>query len=92
MDSLALEFISQITRESLYLVITASAPPIVISLIVGFAISIFQATTQIQEQTLTFAPKLVVVFGVLALAGPWIGSQLVRFTFEVFDRFPQFVH
>lgn len=86
------EFISQITRESLVLVITASAPPIIISLIVGFIISIFQATTQIQEQTLTFAPKLVVVFGVLALAGPWIGSQLVRFTFEVFDRFPQFVH
>jgi flagellar biosynthesis protein FliQ len=86
------DFISQITRESLFLVITASAPPIIISLIVGFIISIFQATTQIQEQTLTFAPKLVVVFGVLALAGPWIGSQLVRFTFEVFDRFPQFVH
>lgn len=86
------EFISQITRESLILVITASAPPIIISLIVGFIISIFQATTQIQEQTLTFAPKLVVVFGVLALAGPWIGSQLVRFTFEVFDKFPQFVH
>jgi flagellar biosynthetic protein FliQ len=86
------DFITQITRESLYLVITASAPPILISLIVGFIISIFQATTQIQEQTLTFAPKLVVVFGVLALAGPWIGSQLVRFTFEVFDRFPQFVH
>ena len=92
MDSLTSDFISQITRESLFLVITASAPPIVVSLIVGFAVSIFQATTQIQEQTLTFAPKLVVVFGMLALAGPWIGSQLVRFTFEVFDRFPQYVH
>ena len=86
------DFINQITRESLMLVIVASGIPIIISLVVGFAISIFQATTQIQEQTLTFAPKLVVVFGSLALAGPWIGSQLVRFTFEVFDRFPQFVH
>jgi flagellar biosynthesis protein FliQ len=84
---MATDFISQITRESLYLVIVASGLPIVLSLIVGFAVSIFQATTQIQEQTLTFAPKLVMVFGVLALAGPWIGGQLVRFTFECFNRF-----
>ena len=48
----------------------------------------FQATTQIQEQTLTFAPKVVIVFGVLALPGSWIGTQLMRFTFHVFDRFP----
>jgi flagellar biosynthetic protein FliQ len=89
---MVIDFISQITREALVLVITASAPPVLSSLVVGLAVSIFQATTQIQEQTLTFAPKLAFVFGVLALAGPWIGSQLVRFTFEVFDRFPQYVH
>lgn len=78
-----------ITQEALYLVLIASAPPIVMSLIVGFIISVFQATTQIQEQTLTFAPKVIVVFGILALAGGWIGSQLMRFTFQLFDRFPE---
>ena len=78
-----------ITQEALYLVLIASAPPIVMSLLVGFIISVFQATTQIQEQTLTFAPKVIVVFGVLALAGSWMGSQLLRFTFQLFDRFPQ---
>ena len=88
---MAHNFITQITREALYLVLIASAPPIIISLIVGFIISLFQATTQIQEQTLTFAPKLIVVFGVLALAGPWIGTQLLRFTFQLFDRFPYMV-
>lgn len=88
---MAHSFITTITREALYLVLIASAPPIIISLIVGFAISLFQATTQIQEQTLTFAPKLVVVFGVLAIAGPWIGSQLLRFTYHLFDRFPMMV-
>jgi flagellar biosynthetic protein FliQ len=88
---MAHSFITTITREALYLVLIASAPPIIISLIVGFAISLFQATTQIQEQTLTFAPKLVVVFGVLAVAGPWIGSQLLRFTYHLFDRFPMMV-
>ncbi|NVJ03172.1 flagellar biosynthesis protein FliQ [Myxococcus sp. AM001] len=77
-----------ITQEALFLVLVASAPPVLMSLLVGFIISLFQATTQIQEQTLTFAPKVIAVFGVLALAGPWIGSQLVRFTFHVFDRFP----
>ena len=78
-----------ITQEALYLTLIASGPPIVISLVVGLIISVFQATTQIQEQTLTFAPKLIVVFGVLALAGTWIGSQILRFTFQLFDRFPE---
>lgn len=84
-------FITSITREALYLVLIASAPPIVFSLAVGFMISIFQAATQIQEQTLTFAPKVIVVFLVLALTGPWIGTQLMRFTYHLFERFPYIV-
>jgi flagellar biosynthesis protein FliQ len=81
-----------VTQEALFLVLIASAPPVIMSLVVGFIISVFQATTQIQEQTLTFAPKVIIVFGVLALAGSWIGSQLIRFTFHVFDRFPEMIH
>jgi flagellar biosynthetic protein FliQ len=80
-----------ITQEALFLVLVVSAPPVLTSLLVGFLISLFQATTQIQEQTLTFAPKVVIVFGVLAMTGPWIGSQLLRFTFHVFDRFPALI-
>jgi flagellar biosynthesis protein FliQ len=80
-----------ITQEALYLTLIVSGPPIVLSLAVGLFISVFQATTQIQEQTLTFAPKLVVVFGVLAMGGTWIGSQLLRFTFQLFDRFPEMI-
>ncbi|HZI14674.1 MAG TPA: flagellar biosynthesis protein FliQ [Myxococcus sp.] len=80
-----------ITQEALFLVLVVSAPPVLTSLLVGFLISLFQATTQIQEQTLTFAPKVIIVFGVLAMTGPWIGSQLVRFTFHVFDRFPALI-
>jgi flagellar biosynthesis protein FliQ len=81
-----------IVQQALFLVLVASAPPVLISLIVGFIISVFQATTQIQEQTLSFAPKVITVFGVLALAGTWIGTQLLRFTFHVFDRFPYLIH
>ncbi|MBK7860055.1 MAG: flagellar biosynthesis protein FliQ [Archangiaceae bacterium] len=81
-----------IVQQALFLVLVASAPPVLMSLVVGFTISVFQATTQIQEQTLSFAPKVVMVFGVLALSGAWIGNQLLRFTFHVFDRFPYLIH
>ena len=81
-----------IVQQALFLVLVASAPPVLMSLVIGFLISVFQATTQIQEQTLSFAPKVTIVFGVLAIAGPWIGEQLLRFTFHVFDRFPYLIH
>ena len=83
--------LNSVLQQALYLVLVVSAPPVLMSLLVGFIIAVFQATTQLQEQTLSFAPKLVAVFGVLALAGPWIGSQLVRFTFHVFDQFPAMI-
>src|SRR5947209_4721818 len=73
----------QITREGLYLVLLISAPPILASLLIGLVISLFQAMTQLQEQTLTFAPKLVVVFGVLPLVGPWIAPYLALMLKEV---------
>jgi len=83
--------LTAITQQALFLVLVASAPPVVISLVVGFIIAVFQATTQIQEQTLTFAPKMLIVFVVLAMVGPWIGHQLVQFTFHVFDQFPAII-
>jgi flagellar biosynthetic protein FliQ len=83
--------LNSILQQALYLVLVVSAPPVLMGLMIGMVIAIFQATTQIQEQTLSFAPKVVAVFGVLALTGPWIGSQLVRFTFHVFDQFPALI-
>jgi flagellar biosynthetic protein FliQ len=83
--------LTYVMQEALMLVLVASGPPIIMALIIGFIIAVFQATTQIQEQTLTFAPKLVVIFGVLGLAGPWIGTNLLRFTFHIFDRFPALI-
>ena len=63
------DFIAQITNEALLLVLIISGPPVLISLVVGLIIALFQAVTQIQEQSLTFVPKIVVVFGVLAIFG-----------------------
>ncbi len=67
-------------REALLLMVLASLPPIVASLVVGFLSSLFQATTQIQESTLSVVPKLGAAAGALVFAGPWISGQLVRFT------------
>ncbi len=75
----------QIFREALYLVLLVSAPPVLASMFIGLIVSVFQATTQIQEQTLTFVPKIIGVFVSLVIAGPWIGEQLIRFTKILFE-------
>ncbi|MFO0593852.1 MAG: type III secretion system export apparatus subunit SctS [Myxococcaceae bacterium] len=83
--------LTYVIQQALVLVLVVSGPPIVMALVIGFIVSVFQAATQIQEQTLSFAPKLVIIFGVLGLAGPWIGANLLRFTFNIYDRFPALI-
>jgi flagellar biosynthetic protein FliQ len=70
-------------REALLLMVLASLPPIGASLVVGFLMSLFQATTQLQESTLTVVPKLCAAVLALVLAGPWIASQLTNFTHQL---------
>ena len=79
------EYVLQVAREGLMLALVVSAPPVLTSLLIGLMVSIVQATTQIQEQTLTFVPKLVGVVASLVITAPWIGEQLVRFTHLVFE-------
>ena len=78
----------QVVREGLFLVLLVSAPPLAASLVVGLLMSLLQATTQLQDQTLSFVPKLAVVLISLAITGPWMGSQLVRFTEALFRLLP----
>lgn len=75
-------------KEALFLVLILTAPPVLAALVVGLVISILQATTQIQEQTLTFVPKLVTVLAVLAFMGAQMLEQLITFTSKLFERFP----
>ena len=79
------ESIVRILREGLLLVLLLSAGPMLASLVVGFTVSILQATTQIQEQTLSYVPKLVSVFLTIAVLGPWMLSQSVQFAQLLFD-------
>jgi flagellar biosynthetic protein FliQ len=76
----ALAYVLRAAREGLLLVLLLSAPPLLASMVVGFVVGVFQAATQIQDQTLAFVPKLIVVMLVLAAMGPVLGAQLVRFT------------
>ncbi len=71
-------------REALVLMVMASAPPLLASLVVGVLASTLQAATQVQESTLSVVPKLCAAVLALVLAGPWIGAQLSRFATELF--------
>ncbi len=78
-------------REALLLMVIASLPPIGASLVVGFCMSLLQATTQIQEATLTVVPKLCAAVISLVIAGPWIAAQLSRFTAQLLLALPSVV-
>ena len=66
-------------------------PVLLVSLVVGLAVSIFQAVTQIQEQTLTFIPKVVAMAVVIVVAGPWMLGQIVTWTQELYGQIPSLV-
>lgn len=85
------EFIIKLAGEAVYTTLKASAPMLVLALVVGLVISIFQATTQIQEQTLAFVPKIVIVLLALLVFGPWILTTLVDFTYNLLGNLYKFV-
>ena len=66
-------------QQALYLMVTVSAPLLIVVLVVGLVVSIFQAATQINEQTLSFVPKILAAVAVLGIAGPWMMSSLVEY-------------
>lgn len=80
-----------LAKEGLLLTLIITAPPVLAAMGVGLIISILQATTQIQEQTLTFVPKLITIVLVLAFAGDQMFQQLVTFTNNLLTKFPYIV-
>lgn len=82
------EAITRILREGLMLVLLLSAGPMLSSMLIGLVASILQATTQIQEQTLSYIPKLTGVFLTIALLGPWILAETVKFTVVLLESIP----
>ena len=82
------QFIVHIFREAMYTTLLLAGPVLALSLIVGLIISVFQAATSIQEFTLTFVPKLIVMVVVIVLTLPWMIDVLVSFTQDLFSQIP----
>ena len=78
-------FVLGLARDTIYTMLLAAAPILVVSLTVGLIVSIFQATTQIQEPTLTFVPKIVAVFVTILIFGSWMFNLLITFTMNIFS-------
>lgn len=76
-----------IAKEALYTIIICSAPLLLISLVVGLIVSIFQTVTSIQEQTLTFVPKIICVFLGMMLLGSWILTELTEYMTRLWSNF-----
>ena len=83
--------VTAIASSALFLVIKVAAPVLLVSLVIGLIVSIFQTVTSIQEQTLTFVPKLLAIFIVLLLTGSWIMNNCVEFFRLLCESFSLFV-
>ncbi len=79
----------QLAYEGLLLILILSAPPILVSMFFGILVAIFQAATQIQEQTLSFTIKLVAVTLTLMFLGSWLGGKIMAFAMGIFLHFPE---
>ncbi len=89
---MTVEAVSDMVREALFLVIRISLPVLLVSLVVGLLISIFQTVTSIQEQTLTFVPKIICVFTALVIFGPWMMNSMVDHMTNLWNSFSVYIH
>ena len=80
-----------VAKEAIYTIIICSAPMLIISLVVGLIVSIFQTVTSLQEQTLTFVPKIIAVFVGLMIFGSWILTNLTEFVTTLWSNFSMYL-
>jgi flagellar biosynthesis protein FliQ len=85
------EYTVELLKTTLLQAITLSAPLLLVAMVVGLAVSLFQAVTSIHEQTLSFVPKVLAVIGLCIILLPWMLRSLVEFTTQVISRIPQMV-
>ena len=85
------DIVVDIMREALFLVLKTAAPPLIVSLVIGLLVSVFQTVTSIQEQTLTFVPKMVGMFLTLMLIGHWMLNEMTNFMEELWRNFSIYI-
>lgn len=85
------DIVVDIMREALFLILKTAAPPLIVSLVIGLLVSVFQTVTSIQEQTLTFVPKMVGMFLTLMLIGHWMLNGMTTFIEELWRNFSLYI-
>lgn len=85
------EIFSDVTNQAIKIVLMISAPMLIAALVMGIMVSLFQAVTQINEQTLSFIPKIVVIFGAMVIFAPWMSEVITSFTTELIISIPQII-
>ncbi len=88
---MTIDDVTAIASQALFLIIKCSAPMLLVSLCVGLAVSIFQTATSIQEQTLTFVPKVLAIFISLMILGHWILTQIIEYMHMLWSNFSVYV-
>ena len=88
---MSVEAVSEIANRALFIIIEASLPCLLVSLVVGLLVSIFQTVTSIQEQTLTFVPKVIAIFVTLMICGKWILNLMISYMTELWLNFSVYV-
>lgn len=88
---MTVDAVMDITKQALFLIIKVSLPVLLVSLCVGLAVSIFQTVTSIQEQTLTFVPKVLAIFISLMILGHWILTQIIEYMHMLWSNFSVYV-
>lgn len=81
----------ELGQQAMFTILILASPMLVLGLLVGLAVSIFQATTQIHEATLAFIPKIIVILGSMVIFGPWLLSIIINFTLKLFTSMNSFV-
>jgi flagellar biosynthetic protein FliQ len=87
---MTVEFVVHILRQALMTVLTSAAPVLIVGLVVGLAVSILQAVSQVHEITLTFIPKIVAIFIALMIFAPWIVKVILNFTTDILTNLAKY--
>ncbi len=88
---MTVEMVSDMMQEGLMVVLKTAAPPLLVSLVIGLAVSIFQTVTSIQEQTLTFVPKIVGMFVCLMILGHWMLNNMTTYMIDLWQNFSVYI-
>ncbi len=81
----------ELGQQAMFTILILAAPMLILGLLVGLAVSIFQATTQIHEATLAFIPKIIVILGSMVIFGPWLLSIIISFTLKLYTNINNFI-